>query len=561
MNRAVVRFALAVAVVVSTALVVVPSASGAAMDLLTQKIIAQNDPVIVFGTALEWAQPDVYGNYAAWQVRLKDADGAGPGTAPGDWDVYVFDLRTGTKERASTTSTGQQRRPRLAGEWVVYEDNRAGTGYYDIYAYNFVTNTEKLVSAAADSQYSPDISGTKVVWYDWRNGSPDVYAKDLAGGGDVLVAGGAGTQYMPAISGTKVAYVDEGEVMIKDVASSAVTTVTDDAFIQRYPDIDGTTVVYESENSVGDYDIMRYFTLTGQKINLTSHFDGDCVAPSVSGTKVVFTSYAAGPANPDLYAFDQFIGDVPYRLTDSADREGNARISGANVVWTGDGTLSGYELGNIYAGRLVFPSISFTAPPTVVSYGSRITATGTMTENGIPFGGQPLGLAWSLDGVVWTNPGGANTAADGKFSIASAKLGKTTKFRLTYSGDYSVPPVGSAFITHFSAYSAVKTVGVRAYVGAPSTPSTVKHGVAFTSRGALKPQHTVGATAGYIYCYRKESGRWKLRKTVTAKGYSDYRYTASIKLPSAGSWRMRFYHPADAWNVATYSGWKYKSVQ
>ena len=37
----------------------------------------------------------------------------------------------------------------------MYEDNRAGAGYYDIYAYNFMTNTEKLVCSAADSQYSP----------------------------------------------------------------------------------------------------------------------------------------------------------------------------------------------------------------------------------------------------------------------------------------------------------------------------------------------------------------------------------------------------------------------
>ena len=48
---------------------------------------------------------------------------------------------------------------------------------------------------------------------------------------------------------------------------------------------------------------------------------------------------------------------------------------------------------------------------------------------------------------------------------------------------------------------------------------------------------------------------------MTAKGYSDYRYMASIKLPYAGSWRMRFYHPADSVNAQTYSAWRYKSVQ
>jgi hypothetical protein len=107
----------------------------------------------------------------------------------------------------------------------------------------------------------------------------------------------------------------------------------------------------------------------------------------------------------------------------------------------------------------------------------------------------------------------------------------------------------------------VKTVAVRPYLGVPSAPATVKKNVAFTSRGALKPQHTIGATAGYIQCYRKESGKWRLRKTVTAQGYSDYRYTASVKLPYSGSWRMRFYHPADSMNAKWYSGWKYKTAQ
>ena len=79
MKRAALRVALVVAIVVSLTFALVPSASGVAMDLFTQKIIAQNDPVIVVGTALEWAQPDVYGNYAAWQVRRKDADGMRPG--------------------------------------------------------------------------------------------------------------------------------------------------------------------------------------------------------------------------------------------------------------------------------------------------------------------------------------------------------------------------------------------------------------------------------------------------------------------------------------------------
>ena len=251
--------------------------------------------------------------------------------------------------------------------------------------------------------------------------------------------------------------------------------------------------------------MFRYSTLTGHEINLTPTSPGDQVAPSVCRDEGRLHQLRT-PATRTSTSPTSSSATSPYRLTDSADREGNARISGANVVWTGDGTYSGYELGNIYAGRLVIPSISI-APPTVVPYGSKVTATGSMTENGIPFGGQPLGLAWSLDGIVFTNPGGAT---DRVRRVVLDRVGQAREDHEVQNHlqrqDLRPCRLGVRIITHFSAYSAVKTVAVQVYTSAPSAPSTVKHGRAFTSRGALKPQHTVGAKAGYIYCYRKESG-------------------------------------------------------
>ena len=147
----------------------------------------------------------------------------------------------------------------------MYEDNRAGGGYYDIYAYNFKTNTEKIVCSAADSQYGPDISGTKVVWYHWRNGmNTDIYMKELAGGAEVPVAIGAGGQSRPAINGNQVVYVDGGDIVLKDMSSGSVTKLTDNAFTQTAPDIDGTTVVWQSENVAGNEDVFRVLNTDGQ---------------------------------------------------------------------------------------------------------------------------------------------------------------------------------------------------------------------------------------------------------------------------------------------------------
>jgi hypothetical protein len=83
-------------------------------------------------------------------------------------------------------------------------------------------------------------------------------------------------------------------------------------------------------------------------------------------------------------------------------------------------------------------------------------------------------------------------------------------------------------------------------------------GKAATVKGYLKPRHTAGTFPVRIYKYRYVSGKWKSYGYVRAKAsnYSTYtKYSASVKLPYKGKWRLRAYHPADAKHVA---GWSAK---
>ena len=97
----------------------------------------------------------------------------------------------------------------------------------------------------------------------------------------------------------------------------------------------------------------------------------------------------------------------------------------------------------------------------------------------------------------------------------------------------------------------------------PHAPLSVRHGVAFTSYGYLRPRHTAGSSAVTLQCYRYQSGHWVLRKTVKAKvlNYSSKsRYSVRLSLPSSGKWRIRAYH-ADSRHRASYSTYRYIRVR
>jgi hypothetical protein len=81
-------------------------------------------------------------------------------------------------------------------------------------------------------------------------------------------------------------------------------------------------------------------------------------------------------------------------------------------------------------------------------------------------------------------------------------------------------------------------------------------GRAQTVYGYLKPRHTKGTYPVRIYKYRYVGGVWKSYGYAKAKAsnYSSYtKYTARVKLPSPGKWRLRAYHRSDARHPGTWS--------
>ncbi len=93
-------------------------------------------------------------------------------------------------------------------------------------------------------------------------------------------------------------------------------------------------------------------------------------------------------------------------------------------------------------------------------------------------------------------------------------------------------------------------------VGNPVTPKSMSRSKTYSISGLLKPRHLAGTRPVRIYKWRKVGRTWKAYGYVTAR-VSDYsahsRYAQSVRLPYAGTWRLRAYHPADAQHSAVWS--------
>ncbi len=200
-----------------------------------------------------------------------------------------------------------------------------------------------------------------------------------------------------------------------------------------------------------------------------------------------------------------------------------------------------------------------TTTPTV-PFGSRATLTAELKAEATALAGKDVTLEWSPDGTSgWQtlqtlSPEPAPAPGNTYRVSVTPYLGLRTSYRL------SLP----AAAPYAAGQSQTVTVTPKVYLAAPSAPRAVASGHAFTAYGDLKPHKRSGAHSVRILCYRRTSGRWVLKKTVTATDKNRFtftRYQARITLPSVGRWRLRASFAADGANAATLSRYREVAVR
>jgi beta propeller repeat protein len=539
----------------------IPAAAGAVeaqswQPWMSMREIAQNPSLLFLGSSSEWSSPDIDGEYAVFQQRLKDADGAGPGVAPGDWNIYAYNLSTRVKT-AVTTAAGDQTNPRISGDWVVYVDSAAGND--DVKAFQLSTGVTKVVASGAGNQNAPDISDMSVVY---ENQTPsEVRMFDLATNADTLVQAAA---ISPSVSGKRVVFIHQNEVKFKDMVDGVVRNVTNNGATAEYlPRIDGDRIVFLQMAGFLDTDVIGYTISTNSLKTIQTAGTSFAFPADVSDTKTVYTVFDGGAWF--LRAYD-FATDKAVTIADTSPTNLTLpAVSGNRVVFvSGSDGLNG----EIHLGVLAAPVLSLDVP-SVDKYGAVPKLTGKLTDNGTNLGNKNIDILSSADGGhTWTKVASVTTLSDGSFSYLAAKVFRKTWFRAAFNGETEGLLLFSQTLSRFSALSSVMSITPKASIGKPSGyPLTGRRTKTYSVYGPLKPQQAVTPASSkvvVIKAYRLQKGKYVLRRTFSAKvyNYSTYsRYKASVKLPYTGKWRIRAYFQGSPTNAAMNSTYRYVKVQ
>jgi hypothetical protein len=363
------------------------------------------------------------------------------------------------------------------------------------------------------------VSGNRAVWMQRVAGFWQVFTRKVGDSASLPVTSGSQQNSYPAVSGDRLAWVKSLatgsiQVVTKTMTQSAPTTIS---AVDSGPKFDarvsGDRVVW---NGSDGHTWQIYSWATGDRV--ASQITTDSlphINPQVSGNRLVWMAQDESgdgsvctwkKGSPDITR----LGPGPY--------EGFPQVSGDYVVWTsgapGETQVSLWQPGHM---------------PRQLTAGPHWASS----------------LHISGDRLVWEDEVG------GQWEIVTQRVGESSPTTLAISVEALDEPVvggdrvawGGLVGGSYHVFTAAPVPIATSLTRPTTSPATPTHGRTATFRAYLSPAAAAfayGATAT-LYLYRRESGHWRLRNTVTMK-----RTTASggrallsagVKPRYAGKWR------------------------
>jgi beta propeller repeat protein len=265
------------------------------------------------------------GDYIVWSDNRND-------TGDGDLDIYAYKISTG-KEFVVAKAAGKQWLPSIAGDYIVWEDYRNGNA--DIYGYQISTATLFAIATEAQNQLSPHTDGVNVVWHDMRNGNADIYRFQLAGAGGAAypVETGAGEQRYPQVAGDYIVwehYQSYIDVYRYQISTGIKKNISNAAGSQYQPQLDGDYVVWLDNRGVSEGGGLYAYRLSDDSSTRVASQPGQQLNPRISGNRVVWQDNRNG--NFDIYAYE-LVSNTETRLTSDTTDQTLPQISGDLVTW------------------------------------------------------------------------------------------------------------------------------------------------------------------------------------------------------------------------------------
>ncbi|UCG87978.1 MAG: hypothetical protein JSW71_05385 [Gemmatimonadota bacterium] len=256
----------------------------------------------------------------------------------------LFSITIGAEEQI-TTDPNRQDEPGIAGDYIMWVDDRHGR--YDIYAFDLVSQTEMQVTASNPNAQvgwmPPAISGDRIVWEDYRNGASDIYMFDLSEAHERQITSDKSSQICTAISGDRIVWDDRrngtgnSDIYMFDLAADTETQITVDPNNQHNPAVSDDRVVWLDSRYTSRRIFMYDFTDgTESEIPTDLSFDPGkplCPALAISGTVIAWADYRSG--NYDIYMFD-LATNTETQITDHPSNQRRPAVFGGRIVWDDD---------------------------------------------------------------------------------------------------------------------------------------------------------------------------------------------------------------------------------
>jgi beta propeller repeat protein len=195
-----------------------------------------------------------------------------------------------------------------------------------------ISGTLRQITTNPAPQLEPSISGNIVVYVDQRNGNDDVYFTDLSTGAETQITTNTAPQRLHDVSGTRIVYTDltppVARIMLYDTATGMTRAISSGS--DQNARIDGDIVVFQ-RGPTSNPDIVAVNLATGAETIVAGTAALE-VAPSVSGTRVVYERHMILGDEGDILMFDLSTGVETVLAATVAD-ERRPDINGDIVVW------------------------------------------------------------------------------------------------------------------------------------------------------------------------------------------------------------------------------------
>ena len=268
-------------------------------------------------------------------------------------NIFMYDLTTG--EETQITSAGGAV-PDISGDRIVYHAQRVPLDQ-NVYLFDFATGTETQITTDPKWQGHPKISGSRIVWSDWRKGNLDIFMYDLETGVETQITTDPATQVSPQISGDLIVWEDtrtgDRDIFMHDLTTGEETRITYDPLFQRFPMISGDRIVWgDIRFGGGEYQIFMYDVTAGTERQITAS-PARPGYKSISGNFIVWSDWR----NPggDIFMFD-LESNQEVQVTSDPGQVAENDVFGDRIVWAEN--LSGnWDIFMVELSTAVVPAI------------------------------------------------------------------------------------------------------------------------------------------------------------------------------------------------------------